>query len=391
MPVKQLIQSYIPELTAWRRDLHAHPETAFEEFRTADLVAQKLESFGIAVHRGLAGTGVVGTLRAGDSARAIGLRADMDALDILEENEFDYASTQAGKMHACGHDGHTVMLLGAARYLAETRDFSGTVQFIFQPAEENVAGGRVMVEDGLFELFPVDDVYGMHNTPGLAVGKIGMRIGPAMAAADMFEITIKAKGSHGAHPHHGGDAIVTGAEVVMALQRIVSRNVNPMQAAVVSVTQFHAGTNMNVIPESVTIKGTCRSHDPGVGDFIEQRMNSIIEGICQAHAAEWSIHYDRRYPATINTETETRHALQAAAAVCGKDHVIEDYPASMGSEDFAWMLRERPGCYVRLGNGEHSKGSCVVHNPNYDFNDDAIVYGASYWATLAEQQLPVSG
>jgi len=389
--VKQLIQSYIPELTAWRQDIHAHPETAFEEFRTADIVAEKLQSFGIEVHRGLAGTGVVGSLQVGNSSRAIGLRADMDALDILEENSFGHVSTQAGKMHACGHDGHTVMLLGAARYLAQTRDFDGTVHFIFQPAEENVAGGRVMVEDGLFEQFPVDDVYGMHNSPGIAIGKIAMQVGAAMASADMFEINLNAKGSHGAHPHQGADVIVTAAEVIMALQRIVSRVVNPMQAAVVSVTQVHAGTNMNVIPEKVNIQGTCRSHDPAVRDLIEQRMRSTLEGLCQAHNAEFSFHCDRRYPATINTVKETGHCLHAARTVFGNENVMDDFPPSMGAEDFAWMLQKRPGCYVRLGNGENSKGSCVVHNPNYDFNDDAIVYGASYWATLVEQQLPLQG
>ncbi len=388
MSVKQLIQSYVPELTNWRQDIHAHPETAFEEFRTADVVAEKLEAFGIDVHRGLAGTGVVGSLSVGESGPSIGLRADLDALDILEENKFDYVSTNAGKMHACGHDGHTVMLLGAARYLAETKDFKGTVHFIFQPAEENVAGGRVMVEDGLFDLFPVDAVYGMHNAPGLAIGKMAMQVGPAMASADMFEIHIKAKGSHGGHPHQGDDAMITGAEVVMALQRIVSRSINPLQSAVVSVTQFHAGTAMNIIPESVVIKGTCRALTPEVQDFVEKRMRAIVEGICQAHNAQVTIDYDRRYPATINTQLETEHCLRAARAVVGEDNVIPDLLPSMGSEDFAWMLQERPGCYVRVGNGDKSKGSCFVHNPNYDFNDDALVFGASYWATLVEQQLP---
>ena len=268
MPVKPEIQEFADAMTEWRRDIHAHPETAFEEFRTADIVAGKLRDFGIQVHRGLAKTGVVGTLSVGDSNRAIGLRADMDALDILEENDFSYASTVPGKMHACGHDGHTAMLLGAARYLSRHRRFNGTVHFIFQPAEENVAGGRVMVEDGLFDLFPVGAVYGMHNSPGIAVGKMAVQTGPAMAAADMFELTVTGRGSHGAHPHHGEDPIVTGAELVMALQRIVSRSVNPMKAAVVSVTQFHAGSSMNVIPEAVRITGTCRSHDPAIQDQI---------------------------------------------------------------------------------------------------------------------------
>jgi hippurate hydrolase len=388
--VKPEIQEFADAMTEWRRDIHAHPETAFEEFRTADIVAGKLRDFGIQVHRGLAKTGVVGTLSVGDSNRAIGLRADMDALDILEENDFSYASTVPGKMHACGHDGHTAMLLGAARYLSRHRRFNGTVHFIFQPAEENVAGGRIMVDDGLFDLFPVEAVYGMHNSPGIAVGKMAVQTGPAMAAADMFELTVTGRGSHGAHPHHGEDPIVTGAELVMALQRIVSRSVNPMKAAVVSVTQFHAGSSMNVIPETVRITGTCRSHDPAIQDQIEARLRQLVAGICSAHAMEFSLDYQRRYPATINSPEEARNAAWAAREVVGAENVILDHPPSMGSEDFAWMLQHNPGCYVRLGNGEDSKGSCVVHNPRYDFNDNALAYGASYWATLVEQQLSVS-
>ena len=387
MPAKPEIEEFQHDMTAWRRDIHAHPETAFEEFRTAEVVASKLADFGVEVHRGLATTGVVGTVRVGSSNRAIGLRADMDALDIHEENAFDYVSTVPGKMHACGHDGHTVMLLGAARYLAATRRFNGTVHFIFQPAEENVAGGRVMVEDGLFDLFPVEAVYGMHNSPGIALGKFAVQTGPAMAAADMFEIRLTGKGSHGAHPHHGEDPLVTGAELVMALQRIVSRSVNPMKAAVVSVTQFHAGSSMNVIPESVRITGTCRSHDLAVQDQVEQRLRQVVGGVCAAHGIAFELDYQRRYPATINTRDEAANAARAAAEVVGQDNVILDLPPSMGAEDFSWMLQHNPGCYVRVGNGEGSKGSCVVHNPRYDFNDDALVYGASYWATLVEQQL----
>jgi len=386
MPVKEEIAAYAAEFGDIRRDIHAHPETAFEEFRTADIVAEKLESFGLKVHRGLAKTGVVGTLSVGNSNRAIGLRADMDALDIVEENTFDHASTIDGKMHACGHDGHTAMLLCAARYLSETRDFSGTVHFIFQPAEENVAGGRVMVDDGLFELFPVEAVYGMHNSPGMPVGKFGMQIGPAMASADMFTIEITGKGSHGAHPHQGVDPIVTGAEVVMAFQRIVGRTVNPMQAAVVSVTQFHAGRAMNVIPETAVIKGTCRAHLRDVQDAIEARMEQILAGVCAAHGLTYTLNYERRYPALINTAEETRKAATAAIAVVGEENVNTELTPTMGSEDFAWMLQDNPGCYIRVGNGEGEDGGCVVHNPNYDFNDAAIVYGASYWATLVEQE-----
>ncbi|MDD9878882.1 MAG: M20 family metallopeptidase [Magnetovibrio sp.] len=335
--------------------------------------------------------GVVGSLSVGTSNRAIGLRADMDALDILEENEFEHRSTIDGKMHACGHDGHTAMLLCAARYLAETRDFNGTVHFIFQPAEENVAGGRVMVEEGLFELFPVEAVYGMHNTPGLPIGQFAMQTGPSMAAADMFFIEITGKGSHGAHPHQGLDPIVTGAEVVMAFQRIVGRTVNPMDAAVVSVTQFHAGRAMNVIPETVEIKGTCRAHLPEVQDRIEARMEQILKGVCEAHGLTYTLRYERRYPPLINTADEIEKAARAAIAVVGAENVDTNLAPTMGAEDFAWMLQDLPGCYIRVGNGEGEDGGCVVHNPNYDFNDDAIVYGASYWATLVEQEFAVDG
>lgn len=391
MPVKDEIAAYAHEFGQIRRDIHAHPETAFEEVRTADIVADKLTEFGIDIHRGLAKTGVVGSLSVGTSNRAIGLRADMDALDILEENEFEHRSTIDGKMHACGHDGHTAMLLCAARYLAETRDFNGTVHFIFQPAEENVAGGRVMVEEGLFELFPVEAVYGMHNTPGLPIGQFAMQTGPSMAAADMFFIEITGKGSHGAHPHQGLDPIVTGAEVVMAFQRIVGRTVNPMDAAVVSVTQFHAGRAMNVIPETVEIKGTCRAHLPEVQDRIEARMEQILKGVCEAHGLTYTLRYERRYPPLINTADEIEKAARAAIAVVGAENVDTNLAPTMGAEDFAWMLQDLPGCYIRVGNGEGEDGGCVVHNPNYDFNDDAIVYGASYWATLVEQEFAVDG
>jgi amidohydrolase len=388
MPVKTEIEAFADEMQAWRRDIHAHPETAFEENRTSDIVAAKLESFGLDVHRGLAKTGVVGTLSVGQSNRAIGLRADLDALDVHEENTFEHVSTLPGKMHACGHDGHTAMLLGAAKYLSETRRFDGTVRFIFQPAEENEAGGRVMCEEGLFDLFPVEAVYGMHNQPGLPLGQFGMRTGASMASADMFTITITGKGSHAAHPHHGADPIVTGAEIVTALQRIVSRSTNPLEAAVISVTQFHAGTTMNVIPETVSIKGTCRALNREVQDTIEARMKQVVDGITAAHGLEAKMIYDRRYPVLVNTDDETVHSARAAAAVVGEENVSTNHPPTMGSEDFAWMLLERPGCYLRVGNGEGEDGGCVVHNPNYDFNDKAAVFGASYWAELVEQQLP---
>ena len=390
MPLKDEILAFADDMRSWRRDIHAHPETAFEEKRTADVVAEKLTSFGIEIHRGLATTGVVGTLTSGSSNRAIGLRADLDALDVQEQNGFAHRSIHDGKMHACGHDGHTAMLLGAARYLSETRRFNGTVRFIFQPAEENEAGGRVMCEEGLFDLFPVEAVYGMHNQPGLPLGKFGVRAGPAMASADMFTITVSGKGSHAAHPHQGEDPLVTGAEIVTALQRIVSRATSPLEAAVVSVTQFHSGTTMNVIPETAVIKGTCRALSREVRDTIEARMNRVSAGIAAAHGMEAEVIYERRYPVLVNTEEETEQSTRAAIAVVGAENVFTDHPPTMGSEDFAWMLQERPGCYIRVGNGEGEDGGCVVHNPNYDFNDKAAVYGASYWAELVEQQLPLN-
>jgi len=390
MPIKEEIAAFADEMAAWRRDIHAHPETAFEEMRTSDIVAEKLASFGIEVHRGLAKTGVVGTLSVGTSNRAIGLRADLDALDVHEENTFAHISTIPGKMHACGHDGHTAMLLGAAKYLAGTRRFDGTVRFIFQPAEENEAGGRVMCEEGLFDQFPVEAVYGMHNQPGLPLGKFGVRAGAAMASADMFTITISGKGSHAAHPHQGEDPIVTGAEIVSALQRVVSRSTSPLEAAVVSVTQFHAGTTMNVIPQTAMIMGTCRALNRNVQDMIEARMEQIVAGIANAHGLSATIDYDRRYPVLVNTDEETRSSARAAVAVVGEENVFTNHPPTMGSEDFAWMLLERPGCYIRVGNGEGEDGGCVVHNPRYDFNDKAAVYGASYWAELVEQELPRS-
>ena len=387
MPIKNRIAEYHEEMTAWRRDLHSHPETAFEEVRTADLVADKLREFGIEVHQGLAKTGVVGVLRAGDGARRIGLRADMDALHIHELNDFDHRSRHDGKMHACGHDGHTAMLLGAAKYLAETRRFDGTVCFIFQPAEENEAGGRVMVEEGLFEQFPVDDVYGMHNIPGIPAGQMAVRPGPMMAAADFFEIEIKGRGAHAAYPHHGVDPVLIGSELVVALQRIVARSTDPMKAAVVSVTQFNSGFTTNVIPETATLTGTARSFLPEVQDAIEAGMRRIAGGIAQAHGAEIEVTYERRYPPTVNAVQETEFAAGVAAGIVGDDNLLTDQSPTMGAEDFGWMLMEKPGCYIWLGNG----GGAPVHNPNYDFNDDVLTIGASYWGELVETLLPREG
>lgn len=385
MPVINRIADFHDDMTAWRRDLHAHPETAFEEVRTADVVAAKLEEFGIDVHRGLAKTGVVGTLSTGDGP-SIGLRADLDALDVEELNQFDYKSTYQGKMHACGHDGHTTMLLGAARYLAETRNFKGTVQFIFQPAEENEGGGGVMVEEGLFEKFPVQAVYGMHNWPGLELGTFAVTEGPLMAAFDIFELTVKGRGSHGGMPHTGIDPIPVAAEIVGALQTIASRATDPQDACVVSVTQIHAGKAWNVIPDDVVLRGTTRSFRPKVQDTIEPAIRRIAEGICQAHGCQLEMMYERRYPPTINEAVATKAAYRAAANVSGEDKIVSNPTPSMGAEDFAFMLHEKPGCYVWLGNGPGESG-CMLHNPHYDFNDDILTIGASYWARLVELEL----
>ncbi len=385
MPIINRIADFQDDMSQWRRDLHAHPETAFEEIRTSDIVATRLAEFGIDVHRGLAETGVVGTLSNG-AGRSIGLRADMDALDVPEANDFAHKSTIDGKMHACGHDGHTTMLLGAARYLAETRNFKGTVQFIFQPAEENEGGGRVMVEQGLFDKFPVDAVYGMHNWPGQEAGIFAVTAGPLMAAFDIFELTLTGRGAHAAMPHTGIDPIPVAAEIVGALQTIVSRQTDPLDSAVVTVTQFHGGDAWNVIPDRVVLRGTARAFRPEIQDAIEPSIRRIAEGICQAHECQVEFWYERRYPPTINEPRATEAARRAAQDVTGADRVIADPTPTMGAEDFAFMLQARPGCYVWLGNGPGRDG-CMLHNPNYDFNDEILAVGASYWARLVELEL----
>ncbi|NQV22115.1 MAG: amidohydrolase [Rhodospirillales bacterium] len=376
------------ELIEIRRDIHRHPEVAFDEFRTSDIVAKQLGDWGIEVHRGLARTGVVGTLRAGTSNRAIGLRADMDALPIQEANRFDHRSVYDGKMHACGHDGPTTMLLGAAKVLAESRNFDGVVHFIFQPAEENEGGGRVMIEEGLFDLFPVEQVYGMHNMPGIPAGSFAMRTGPIMAAFDSFDIILRGKGTHAAMPHLGIDPVVIAAELVTALQTIVSRSVNPLENAVVSVTQFHGGEAYNVIPEEIRLAGCTRSFLPPIQEQIEQTMGRIVSGIAAAHGATFDFDYRRGYPPTINTEEEVAAAAAAAIDVAGAGNVDTDTPPLMGSEDFAFMLQERPGSYIFIGNGNR-EGTCMVHNPGYDFNDEIIIAGVSYWTRLVERGLPI--
>jgi amidohydrolase len=386
MPVVNRIAEFHRDMTAWRRDIHAHPETAFEEHRTSSIVAEKLAGFGIEVHKGLAKTGVVGVLKAGSGRRAIGLRADMDALDMPELNGFAHCSKHPGKMHACGHDGHTTMLLGAAKYLAETRNFDGTVYFIFQPAEENEGGGRAMVEEGLFEKFPVESVFGMHNWPGMPPGQIGVRVGPMMAAYDIFEIVVQGRGTHGAMPHLGVDPVLIAAQIVSGLQTIAARTTDPQDSVVVSVTKIHGGDAWNVIPDSVTLGGTTRSFRPEVQAAIEPAIRRIAEGIAAAHGATITLRYERRYPPTINTAAETQLCARVAGGVVGEANVVKELTPSMGSEDFAFMLQKKPGSYVWIGNGG-AEGGCLLHNPHYDFNDEILPIGASYWAKLVETAL----
>lgn len=378
---------FLHELTMLRRDIHAHPELAFNETRTADLVAAELTRYGLEVHRGIAKTGVVGVLRAGTSPRMIGLRADMDALPLCELNEFPHHSKYQGKMHACGHDGHTALLLGAARYLAGDPDFDGIAVFIFQPAEESEGGAAVMIEEGLFERFPVEAVFGLHNWPGIPLGQMAVMPGPVMAGTCAFEITIRGHGCHAAMPHQGVDAIVAGAQLVQALQTVVSRTLHPCESAVVSVTQFHAGEAWNIIPEEVVLRGTIRSFKPEVQENIERAIEQLCSGIASANGAQIGVRFDHRYPPTVNSENEANFCRKVAASVLGAANVQTNTLPSMGAEDFAYMLREKPGCYVWLGNGPCT-GGCTLHNPHYDFNDDALVAGVSYWVELVRQALP---
>jgi hippurate hydrolase len=374
-------------MRAWRHHLHAHPETAFQEAATSAFVADKLRSFGLEVHTGMATTGVVGVVRHGTSMNAIGLRADLDALPIDEQSGVPHASQNAGRMHACGHDGHTTMLLGAASAMAARKRFNGTVYFIFQPAEENEGGGRVMVQEVLFERFPMKGVYGMHNWPELPVGKIALREGPLMGAYDVFEIVATGRGAHAAMPHLARDPMPFAAHLINALQTIVARNIHPLEAGVVSVTQVHGGDTWNVIPQEVVLRGTVRTFQPAIQDLIERRMGEIVAGLASTFDMTATLRYERRYPATINSAAETQHALAAATALVGRANVDTDPMPSMGSEDFAFMLQQKPGCYIWLGGGR-GPGTPNLHNPHYDFNDDLLPIGASYWVTLAEAQLP---
>lgn len=383
--IAQLVE-WQAEMQDWRRHLHRHPETAFNEYETAQFVAERLAAFGMEVHRGLAQTGVVGVLRAGSGSAAIGLRADMDALDLVEENTFEHRSVRPGKMHACGHDGHTAMLLGAARYLAATRRFDGVVYFIFQPAEENEGGGRKMVEEGLFERFAMDAVFGMHNIPGIPVGQFAALPGPAMASFDIFEITLRGRGSHAAMPHAGVDPIIMAGQLIGALNTIVSRNVDPIESAVVSVTQMHAGETWNVSPESAILRGTVRTFSEAVRDLIQRRITQLSEQVAAAFGGEAYVMYDRRYPPTINDPARTLESQSIIQAVFGEAALRRDLRPIMAAEDFAYMLQAKQGCYVWLGNGDQA-GSCMVHNPRYDFNDAALPYGATYWVRLTEMLL----
>ncbi len=373
------------EMVAWRRDIHAHPELAYEEERTAGLVAERLEEWGLAVHRGLATTGVVGTLSTGNGP-TVGLRADMDALPIQETNSFGHRSRHDGKMHACGHDGHTTMLLGAARYLAESQEFSGTIRFIFQPAEEAAGGAKVMMDDGLFELFPVDAVFGMHNWPGLAVGRFAMRPGPMMASLDCFDIVVEGLGAHGALPHQGVDPVHAAAQVITALQSIVSRNADPLQAAVISVTKIHGGDAHNIIPGQVLLGGGIRCFDPKMRELLKSRVVEIVEGICSGLGARGTVTFVSGYPAVINGLDAVGLAAGVAADIVGVRNVDAESDPVLGSEDFAFMLEEKPGCYIFIGNGA-GDGTCMIHNPGYDFNDDVATLGATYWVRLAQSFL----
>lgn len=372
------------ELAAVRRDIHAHPELAFNEARTAAIVAQRLRDAGIETHTGIGRTGVVGVIRNGESDSAIALRADMDALPISEKNEFAHRSRNAGCMHACGHDGHTAMLLGAAEYLAANRNFDGTVVFIFQPAEEGEGGAAVMIADGVLERFPVQAIFGMHNWPGMPAGQFGVTPGPVMASADRFDIVITGRGAHAAMPHQGVDPVAAGAQLVLALQMVVSRNTDPLDAAVLSVTQFHAGEAYNAIPASANLCGTVRALRPEVRHATHAAMQRVCDGIAASAGVHISMNWNDGYPPTVNSEAEARLCRTVASDLVGADQVQWAMRPSMGAEDFAYFLERKPGCYVWIGNGP-GEGGCTLHNPHYDFNDEILPLGASYWVRLVER------
>ena len=393
MKLLEPIVANAPQIAALRRDLHAHPELCFQETRTADLVAAQLSAWGIPVHRGLGRTGVVGLVKAGNSSRAVALRADMDALPMQEFNTFAHASQYPGKMHACGHDGHTAMLLGAAQYLAEHRNFDGTVVLVFQPAEEGGGGAREMIADGLFTQFPVEAVFGMHNWPGMPAGTLAASPGPVMASSNEFKITITGKGGHAAMPHNAIDPVVVACQLVQGFQTIISRNKKPLDAGVVSVTMIHTGEANNVIPDHCEIQGTVRTFTLEVLDMIEQRMRDLSEHTCAAYGARCEFDFARNYPPTINSTKEAEFARRVMASIVGDEKVLVQEPA-MAAEDFAYMLQAKPGCYAFIANGDgahremgHGGGPCMLHNPSYDFNDAMLPLGATYWVRLAEAWL----
>jgi amidohydrolase len=386
MELLDRITEFHDELTLWRRDIHAHPELGFQEQRTSDLVAGKLAGFGIEVHRGIGKTGLVGRLRVGNSPRTIGLRADMDCLPIQEANSFPHRSTHDGRMHACGHDGHTTMLLGAARYLAKTRNFDGTVHFIFQPAEEGQGGAEAMVKDGVFDQFPCEAIFGMHNRPGLAVGKFQIRPGAMMAGGAFFDIAITGKGAHGARPESGIDPVLVASHITTALQSIVARNVRPVDTVVVSVTQIHGGDAYNVIPERAVLRGTVRCFSRDAMTLVEQRMRGLAEGVAAAFGATASLDFRYLFPPLVNHADETRFIAECAAELVGEDNINRQGPLTMASEDFSYMLEQVPGAYIQIGNGD-GEGACEVHNPGYDFNDGALPFGSALFCRLVERRL----
>ena len=382
MPIVNRVADLHAEITAWRRDLHAHPELQYDVHRTAASVAEKLKTFGCdEVVTGIGKTGVVGVIHGrAPGAKVVGLRADMDALPIEEATALPYKSTVPGKMHACGHDGHTAMLLGAAKYLADTRNFAGTAVMIFQPAEEGGAGAKAMLRDGLFDRFGIQEVFGMHNYPGMPVGQFAIRSGPLMASTDSIAIKLEGKGSHAAWPHLGVDPVLVGAQIVNALQSIVARNVDPLEAAVISICVFQAGQADNVIPQNATLRGTVRTLSPAVRELVKKRVYDVVEGTAKLHGAKADLSYSPGYPVLVNNESRAAFAASVAAEIAGKDKVDRNTPPLMGAEDFAYMLEERPGAFIYVGNGD----SAMLHHPAYDFNDDAIPLGTSYWVRLAE-------
>ncbi|MBA5639163.1 amidohydrolase [Duganella sp. LX20W] len=397
MKLVEPILAFQSELQQIRRDLHAHPELCYEERRTSDVVAAKLTEWGIPILRGMGQTGVVGIIKHGTSQRAVGLRADMDALPMQEINTFEHASRHPGKMHACGHDGHTAMLLGAARYLASHRNFDGTVYVIFQPAEEGGAGARSMIADGLFEKCPMDAIYGMHNWPGAPTGTLSVTEGPMMASSNEFHVTIKGKGAHAAQPHNGIDPVMVAVQIAQSWQTIITREKSPLDTAVLSITQIHAGSATNVIPDEAKMVGTVRTFTTPVLDLLETRMGEIARHTAAAFGADVDFEFKRNYPPLINHARETQFALDVMREVAGADNVNPSVEPTMGAEDFAFFLQAKPGCYVFIGNGEgghrdggHGLGPCVLHNASYDFNDDLLPIGASFWVRLAEKSLPLA-